>query len=83
MNRIEQLIAELCPDGVEFKELSEVAVIGTGSSNGNEATVDGKYPLFVRSKIIKRIDAFEFDEEAIVIPGEGGIGEIFHYINGK
>lgn len=83
MSRIEQLIAELCPDGVEFKELSEVAVIGTGSSNGNEATVDGKYPLFVRSKIIKRIDAFEFDEEAIIIPGEGGIGEIFHYINGK
>ncbi|HQI70554.1 MAG TPA: restriction endonuclease subunit S [Bacteroidales bacterium] len=83
MNRIEQLIEELCPDGVEFKELSMVAEIGTGSSNGNEATDSGKYPLYVRSKIVKRIDTFEFDEEAIIIPGEGGIGEIFHYINGK
>lgn len=83
MNRIEQLIEELCPNGVEFKELSMVVEIGTGSSNGNEATDSGKYPLYVRSKIVKRIDTFEFDEEAIIIPGEGGIGEIFHYINGK
>lgn len=83
MNRIEQLIEELCPEGVEWKELSKVAEIGTGSSNGNEATDKGKYPLYVRSKIVKRIDTFEFDEEAIIIPGEGGIGEIFHYINGK
>ena len=83
MSRIEQLIEELCPEGVEWKELSKVAEIGTGSSNGNEATDKGKYPLYVRSKIVKRIDTFEFDEEAIIIPGEGGIGEIFHYINGK
>ena len=83
MNKIEKLIAELCPEGVEWKELREVAYIGTGSSNGNEATENGKYPLFVRSKIVKRIDTYEFDEEAIVIPGEGGIGDIFHYINGK
>jgi type I restriction enzyme S subunit len=30
-----------------------------------------------------RIDSYEFDEEAIVIPGEGGIGEIFHFVEGK
>ena len=83
MNRIEKLIAELCPDGVEWKKLGEVAEIGTGSSNGNEATEDGKYPFFVRSKFVKKNNTFEFDEEAIIIPGEGGIGEIFHYIKGK
>ena len=83
MNRIEKLIAELCPNGVEWKKLGEVAEIGTGSSNGNEATEDGKYPFFVRSKFVKKNNTFEFDEEAIIIPGEGGIGEIFHYIKGK
>lgn len=31
MNRIEQLIAELCPDGVEFKELGEVGNLFIGS----------------------------------------------------
>jgi len=83
MNRIEKLIAELCPNGVEWKKLGEVAEIGTGSSNGNEATEDGKYQVFVRSKFVKKSNTFEFDEEAIIIPGEGGIGEIFHYIKGK
>ncbi len=83
MNKIQQLIQQYCPNGVEFKELKEIAEIGTGSSNGNESTEDGQYPLFVRSKFIKKIDSFEFDEEAIIIPGEGGIGDIFHYINGK
>lgn len=83
MNKIEKLIEKLCPEGVEFYDLVMLADIGTGSSNGNEAIKNGKYPLFVRSKHVKLIDTFEFDEEAIVIPGEGGVGEIFHYINGK
>ena len=55
MNRIQKLIAELCPNGVEWKKLGEVAEIGTGSSNRNEATEDGKYPFFVRSKFVKKI----------------------------
>jgi type I restriction enzyme S subunit len=55
MNRIERLIEEHCPDGVEYFKLKDVANIGTGNTNGNEATDDGIYPLYVRSKFIKRI----------------------------
>ena len=43
-SKIEKLIAELCPNGVEFRELGKIADIGTGSSNGNEAVENGKYP---------------------------------------
>ncbi len=68
---------------VIWMKLGEVAEVGTGSCNGNEAEDEGKYPFFVRSKIIKRKNDYQFDEEAIIIPGEGGIGDIFHYINGK
>ena len=45
MNKLEQLIQELCPNGVEYKKLGEVAEIGTGSSNGNEAEENGLYPF--------------------------------------
>ena len=83
MNKIEELIQQLCPEGVQWKELGEVAEIGTGNKNGNEAIENGTYPFYVRSKFIKKINSYDFDEEAIIIPGEGGIGEIFHYINGK
>lgn len=70
-----------CP--VEWKELGEVAEVGTGNNNTNEQDENGKYPFYVRSKNIKKINTYLFDEEAIVIPGEGDIGEIFHYIKGK
>jgi len=83
MNNINALIAQLCPDGAEFRDLGEVAEIGTGNNNRVDSTDDGLFPFYVRSKEIYKIKTFAFDEEAIIIPGEGGIGEIFHYINGK
>ena len=83
MTKLEQLLYDLCPDGVEYRDIGDIAEVGTGSSNGNEAIDDGAYPFFVRSQTIKAKDDYEYDEEAIIIPGEGGIGEIFHYVNGK
>lgn len=83
MTKLEELINKLIPDGVEFKELVTLAEIGTGSSDRKDAAEDGEYPFYVRSKDVLRINSFEYDEEAIVIPGEGGIGEIFHYVSGK
>lgn len=83
MSRLEALIRQLCPDGVEYKRIGAIAEVGTGSSNGNEASDDGQYPFFIRSQTIKLKNDYEYDEEPIIIPGEGGIGEIFHYINGK
>lgn len=83
MSKLEDLLQELCPNGVEYKKLGSVAEIGTGNSNGNEASENGKYPFFIRSNTIKLKNDYEYDEESIIIPGEGGVGEIFHYISGK
>ncbi len=83
MSKIDNMIKEKCPNGVVYKTISEIAEIGTGSSNRQDAIEDGVYPFYVRSKDIFRINKYEYDEEAIIIPGEGGIGEIFHYVNGK
>ena len=68
---------------VERKPLMELAEIGTGNSNRQDEEENGKYPFYVRSKNILRSNSFQFDETAIIIPGEGGIGEIFHYVEGK
>ena len=83
MSRLNELIQQYCPDGVEFVQIGQIAQVGTGSSNGNEADEDGAFPFFIRSQTVKRKNDYEYDEEAIIIPGEGGIGDIFHYINGK
>ncbi|MBW0596942.1 restriction endonuclease subunit S [Mycoplasmopsis anatis] len=68
---------------IKWKKLGEFCEIGTGSSNRKDEVSDGMYPFFVRSKNILRSNKYEFDETAIIIPGEGGIGEIFHFIEGK
>ena len=63
--------------------MGEVAEIGTGKSNRQDKDENGKYPFYVRSKNVLRAEHFQFDETAIIIPGEGGIGDIFHYVQGK
>ncbi|HDY8629428.1 TPA: restriction endonuclease subunit S [Klebsiella pneumoniae] len=80
LNYLEKLL-----DGVEVEwvTLGSMADIGTGSSNRQDESENGIYPFYVRSKNILKSDTFEFDEVAIVIPGEGGIGDIFHYVEGK
>lgn len=83
MSKIEDLIEKLCPNGVPFIKLQEMAEIGTGRSDRKNAVENGEYPFYVRSKEVLKINKYEFDETAIIIPGEGGIGEIFHYVEGK
>ena len=68
---------------VEWRALGTVADIGTGSSNRQDESEKGIYPFYVRSRNILKSDTFEFDETAIIIPGEGGIGDIYHYVEGK
>lgn len=67
----------------EVKRLGEIAEIKTGKKNNEDKIIDGKYPFFVRSQTMERINSYSYDGEAILVPGEGGIGNIFHYINGK
>jgi type I restriction enzyme S subunit len=65
------------------KRLGDVAHIRTGSRNNEDKIEDGEYPFFVRSEVVERINSYSYDCEAILVPGEGRIGDIFHYISGR
>lgn len=67
----------------EVKLLGEIAHIKTGSRNNEDKVEDGQYPFFVRSEFVEHISSYSYDCEAILVPGEGRIGDIFHYINGR
>ena len=67
----------------EVKRLGEIAHIKTGSRNNEDKVEDGQYPFFVRSEVVERINSYSHDCEALLVPGEGRIGDIFHYINGR
>ena len=65
------------------RKLGEVAEMKTGASDVQDAVEDGRYPFFVRSPKVERSNKYLFDGEAILIPGEGRLGDIYHYIDGK
>lgn len=69
---------------IEWRPLSTIADIGTGSSNTNEGLDEGLYPFFVRSQEPRRKNEYEYDETAIITAGDGvGVGKVFHYVEGK
>lgn len=67
----------------ETKRLGNLAHIKTGNRNNEDKVPDGLYPFFVRSEFVERIDTFSHDCEAILVPGEGRIGDILHYVQGR
>ena len=68
----------------EVRRLRYLANITTGGRNTIDRQDDGKYPFFVRSQTVERINTWSFDGEAVLTAGDGvGVGKVFHYVNGK
>lgn len=66
------------------EEVRSLASIGTGAKDTKDRVAGGKYPFFVRSQKVERIDSWSFDGEAVLTAGDGvGTGKVFHYIDGK
>ena len=66
------------------KLLGEISTIKTGDKDTQNKIDNGKYPFFVRSNTIERIDSYSYNGEAILTSGDGvGVGKNYHYINGK
>lgn len=62
--------------------LGELCEITTGKLNANAMVKDGKYPFFTCSDSVYQIDDYAFDCEALLIAGNGYIGNVKYY-NGK
>lgn len=68
----------------EVKPIGRFAKVTTGDKDTQNKVDDGEYPFFVRSQNVERIDSFSHDGEAVLTSGDGvGVGENYHYINGK
>ncbi len=63
--------------------LGEVCKVSTGEMNTQDKIEDGKYPFYVRSSKIERANRYTYDGIAILTPGDGAIGQVFHYSEGK
>ena len=74
---------ERIPKDWRLSRLKFLVSIKTGERDTVHRVDDGVYPFFIRSPKVQRIDTYSFDGEAILTAGDGDIGKIFHYVNGK
>ena len=72
---MEQLIAEFCPDGVEYKELRQILRIRNGKDYKHIA--EGSIPVYGSGGVIAYINQYAYDKPSVLIPRKGSIDKLY------
>ena len=78
MSRLDELIQELCPNGVEYKKLRDAVSIERGKRLvRNQLSTESGYPVFQNSMIpLGYHTDYNYPENTAFIIGAGAAGEI-------
>ena len=76
MTKLEQLIEQLCPNGVEYKTLSQVLTIKNGRDY--KSLNAGYYPVYGSGGIMTYVDRFAYDKPSVLIPRKGSIDKLYY-----
>ena len=79
MTRLNELINELCPDGVEYKTLGETVGVNRGKRLvKNQLSDNGAYEVYHGSKesILGRYDQYNAPANTTIVVNTGGIGGV-------
>ena len=81
MSKLEELINELCPNGVEYKKIKEVTEMKRGSSLTKKNAVEGVYPVVSGGRLPAfYCDKFNREGETITVAGSGiGAGYVQYW----
>lgn len=79
MSRIDDLVGDLCPGGVEFKRLGDLVQIRNGKDH--KQLGDGDVPVYGSGGIMRYADTFAYDKPSVLIPRKGSLGNLF-YVDG-
>lgn len=73
MNKIEKMIQELCPDGVEWRELGEVCDVANNTRKPVKASlrISGRIPYYGANNIQDYVDGYTHDGEYVLIAEDG------------
>ncbi len=80
MSKLDDLIKEYCPNGVEYKPLGDICTIKTGKTqNAGDGSPDGEYMYFTCQKNPIHIDRWDYDLDALLIAGNCEVGRVHSY----
>ena len=84
MNKIEKLIKEMCPNGVEYKKLDEIANILKGQQLNKEKFIsNGEFPVYNGGKTYSGFYNKYNQEENSIILNQGGSAGLVSFIKRK
>ncbi|MGR2868232.1 restriction endonuclease subunit S [Vibrio vulnificus] len=75
MSRIDDLIDEYCPEGVEFKRLGDIVRIKNGKDH--KSLGDGEFPVYGSGGIMRYADTYAYNKPSVLIPRKGSLGNLF------
>ena len=76
MSKLQDLIRELCPNGVEYKELGEIVTIKNGRDYKHLGK--GNIPVYGSGGIMTYVDAYSYNKPTVLIPRKGSLGNLFY-----
>ena len=76
MSKLDELIKELCPDGVEYKTLGEVATIKNGKDYKH--LKEGDVPVYGSGGIMTYVDTAVYSKPTVLIPRKGSLNNLFY-----
>ena len=84
MSKVKELIKELCPNGVEYKKLSDVVPVNRGSRlTKSQLSDNGLYEVYHGSKdvILGKYDKYNTIGDTVIVVNTGGIGGVKYLKN--
>jgi type I restriction enzyme S subunit len=81
MSKLDELIAELCPDGVEYRKLKDVTEMQRGTSLTKKNATEGIYPVISGgTEPAFYCDSYNRENETITVAGSGvGAGYVQYW----
>lgn len=75
-SKLDELIQQYCPDGVEYKELQAILKIKNGSDY--KAYGEGDIPVYGSGGIMTYIDRYVYNKPSVLIPRKGSIDKLYY-----
>lgn len=76
MSKLQELILELCPNGVVYKKLGDIAIIKNGRDYKHLGR--GNIPVYGSGGIMSYVDAYVYEKPTVLIPRKGSLGNVFY-----
>ena len=76
MSKLQELILELCPNGVVYKKLGDIVIINNGRDYKHLGR--GNIPVYGSGGIMSYVDAYVYEKPTVLIPRKGSLGNVFY-----